>query len=100
MTNPERKAAAKVLQAMGHPVRLGVLEALRERSKTVNELVEELGCSQSMMSQQIQKLERYGLIASEKKGACKYCSLRNPDVLAVLNCIYGHLQRTLSGSIQ
>jgi len=96
MTNAERKIAAKVLQAMGNPIRLGVLEAIREQPKTVNQLVEELSCSQSMMSQQIQKLKHHGLVTSKKVRAYKYCSLRNPDVLSVLNCVYGHLQRTLS----
>ena len=100
MTESERDIAAKVLRAMGNPVRLGVLESLHDGSKTVGELIQELKCSQSTMSQQIKILEYHGLIASRKEGTHKYCSLRNRDVLAMLDCIHRHLYTYLSqGSI-
>jgi DNA-binding transcriptional ArsR family regulator len=99
VTESERKMAAKVLRAMGHPVRLGVLECLRDGPKTIGGLFRELGCSQSMMSQQIQNLEYHGLVASRREGAHKYCSLSNRDVLAMLDCLRRHLYNYLSGTV-
>ena len=94
----ERITAAKVLRAMGHPVRLGVLECLRDGPRTVTELFEALGCSQSMMSQQLRTLEYHGLISSRKEGVQKYCRLRNHDVLNMLECVHRHMHRYLSGA--
>ena len=99
MTVSERKTAAKVLRAMGHPIRLGILESLREGPRTVGELFAELGCSQSMMSQQLQTLEYHGLVASSREGTHKHCSLQNRDVLAMIECLQRHLHAYLSGGV-
>ena len=98
MKQEERSAAARVFRAMGHPVRLGILEVLRDGPKTVGELQRELGCSQSVMSQQLQTLEYHGLIASIREGSFKHCSLCNRDVLNMLECVRRHLHCYLSGS--
>jgi len=99
MNLSERETAAKVLRAMGHPIRLGILEALRDGPVTVGDLFAELGCSQSMMSQQLQTLEYHGLVASYREGTHKYCSLRNRDVLAMMECLRRHLHAYLSGGV-
>lgn len=97
MDRTERETAAKVLRAMGHPVRLGVLDVLRDGPKTVGELHRELECSQSMMSQQLQTLEYHGLIESRKEGTQKFCALRNRDVLKMIECLRKHLCHYLAG---
>lgn len=91
----ERELAATVLRAMGHPMRLGVLDVLRHGPRTVTALYQELGCSQSMMSQQLQILERSGLVASRREGTSKVCRLQNRDVLRMLACVRRHLHATL-----
>lgn len=58
-------------------VRLGVLEALRDGPRTVSDLFEELRCSQSMVSQQVQIVECHGLTASHRDGARRICLLCN-----------------------
>ena len=63
---------------MGPPIRLEVLDCLRESEKTVGELKQELRCSQSMMSHQLQILEQCGLVASRRKGPQTHCSLSRP----------------------
>lgn len=98
MDRSELAIAAKVLRAMGHPIRLGVLGCLRDGPMTVSDLFEALGCSQSMMSQQIQILEYHGLVRSRREGTHKYCSLSNRDVLAMLECLRRHLHTYLSGT--
>jgi ArsR family transcriptional regulator len=99
MKDHERQMGARVLKAMGHPIRLGVLDQLRQGEKTVGELQQELQCSQSMMSQQIQILEYHGLVSSRREATNKYCSLTNRDVLAMMACIQRHLHEYLSGTM-
>lgn len=96
MTAEERTMASEVLKAMAHPVRLGVLEVLAEGERTVTELYEELGCSQSMMSQQLKILCQQKLICIRKEGIQKYCALCNRDFLKVFTCMHTHLRKYLN----
>ncbi len=95
MSRLELEAGAKVLQALSHPVRLGVLQQLVDGEQSVSALYRELDCSQSMMSQQLGILERQGLIKTRKEGTIKYCSLGNPDFLNLFHCLRGHLHEVL-----
>ncbi|MCK5804982.1 MAG: helix-turn-helix transcriptional regulator [Lentisphaeria bacterium] len=97
MTANERDVASRVLRAMGHPVRLGILDVLRDGPKTVTELFQELGCTQSSMSLQLQTLEASGLVSSRREGAFKHCTLRNRDVLNMMECLRLHLHTYLTG---
>jgi len=96
MVPEERNIAADVLKAMAHPVRLGVIEVLAGGEKTVTELYTVLGCSQSMMSQQIKILCQQKLVAIRKVGTQKYCSLCNRDFLKLFDCMHMHLRKFLS----
>jgi ArsR family transcriptional regulator len=91
----QREAGARVLRALAHPVRLGVLQVLSQGERTVTDLYQELGCSQSMMSQQLGILERQGLIRTRREGTTKHCALRNPDFLKLFACLRNHLQVVL-----
>lgn len=92
----ERECAAEVLKALAHPVRLGVVELLAEGEKTCTQLYEELGCSQSMMSQQLKILCQQGLVSIRKEGVQKYCALQNPDFLKLFDCMHKHLRTFLN----
>jgi len=95
MNNQEREMTAEVLKAMAHPVRLGVIELLADGEKTCTELFEQLGCSQSMMSQQLKILCQQGLVAIRREGTLKYCTLQNPDFLKLFDCMHKHLRTFL-----
>ena len=96
MISEERKIAADVLKALAHPVRLGVVEILADGERTVTQLYEELGCSQSMMSQQLKILCQQKLVTIRKDGTQKYCSLSNRDFLKLFDCMHKHLRQFLS----
>lgn len=95
MNQQERDHAAEVLKALAHPIRLGVIERLAGGEKTCTQLYEELGCSQSMMSQQLKILSQQGLIAIRREGTVKYCALQNPDFLKLFDCMHKHLRTFL-----
>ena len=96
MSPEERNVASEVLKAMAHPIRLGVVEVLAFGEKTVTELYTELGCSQSMMSQQLKILCQQRLISIRKDGTQKYCSLCNRDFLKLFDCMHKHLRTFLN----
>ena len=95
MNNREREITAEVLKAMAHPVRLGVIELLADGEKTCTELFEQLGCSQSLMSQQLKILCQQKLVSIRKEGTQKYCALQNPDFLKLFDCMSKHLRTFL-----
>lgn len=95
MNQEERNLAAEVLRALAHPVRLGVIEILAAGERTCTELYEALGCSQSLMSQQLKILCQQGLIVVRKEGTQKYCALQNRDFLKLFDCMHSHLRTFL-----
>lgn len=95
MIRQEREAAAMVLKALAHPVRLGAIELLAKREMTVMELYEALECSQSVMSAQLTVLRTQGLISMRREGNQKYCSLRNRDFLRLFTCLNSHIHNVL-----
>ena len=96
MVPEERNVAADVLKALAHPIRLGVIEVLAGGEKTVTELYETLGCSQSMMSQQLKILCQQKLVTIRKEGTQKYCGLCNRDFLKLFDCMHLHLREFLN----
>jgi ArsR family transcriptional regulator len=87
----------EVLKGLAHPIRLGVLELLSEyEERTVTQLYEELGCSQSMMSQQVKILCQQKLVEIRKEGTQKHCRLANPDLTKLFDCMHRHLRQFLN----
>lgn len=91
MTTEQRERTARVLQALAHPLRLQILQELSVKEVNASRLLERLGCSQSMLSQQLKLLEYQGLIESRKDGISKICRIRNPKILDLFACLKQHL---------
>jgi len=91
MKNGNRQLAARILQALGHPLRLGAVQELQHGEKTFKDLQTALDCGQSMLSQQLKILEQYGLIQTRKEGTLKFCRLANPELLKLFACLDRHI---------
>ena len=59
---------AEFCKAMGNPTRLQILHILRDRPMTVNEITNELGRSQSMISRQLSVLRSVGVVIAKRNG--------------------------------
>ncbi len=91
MSNLDLEVAAEIIKAMAHPVRLGVIQLLAKGDCTVTELFQALGCSQSLMSRQLQRLREAKLIRMTRDGQSKRCSLANRDFLNLFSCLEQHI---------
>ena len=69
---------------LGHPVRVRVLELLRERERSVGELQAALGVDSSGTSQHLGALRRQGLLESRKDGTSVYYRVKDPRTFALL----------------
>lgn len=62
------------------PVRLEILDILRNGEKSVNELVQLTGLNQSNVSQHLQIMKDRGILKIEKKGNYVFYSVANPKI--------------------
>ena len=71
---------AEMCKVFTSPVRLEILDMLRNGKKTVNELVELIGLNQSNVSQHLQIMKDKGILRTEKKGNYVFYSITNPKI--------------------
>jgi ArsR family transcriptional regulator len=78
---------ADVFKAMGHPIRLGIIEMLAEGEKCVCEIVELMGTDISNISKHLSQLKRNGVVADRKEGLKVYYRINMPCVLEFAHCV-------------
>jgi DNA-binding transcriptional ArsR family regulator len=71
---------AQVFSALGHPVRLAMLELLREGEACVCHIQSVLGLRQAYASQHLNILRQVGLVDSRKEGTRVYYDLVSPGL--------------------
>ncbi len=88
---------ADLFKAMGHPVRIRILELLRDGERSVSDLQAELGTEMSSVSQQLAILRNRGLVSGRREGTTVYYSVVDPQVFDLLDTARAMFQRQLSG---
>lgn len=82
---------ADFFRALGHPVRIRLVEELGQGERTVAELQQALGIPQPLVSQQLAVLRGRELVSTRKAGANVVYALRDPllvELLAVARRIF------------
>jgi DNA-binding transcriptional ArsR family regulator len=80
--------AAGLLKAMANPVRLRVLCQLAEGEKSVGELEQVAGVSQSALSQHLALLRQRGLVKPRRAGQTIFYALAGAEAPALLAALY------------
>ena len=79
---------AGILRVIGHPLRIQVIDALRETNElTVNELCRRLSVDQSLLSQHLAKMKLKGVLSNRREGRNIFYSLKLKEVLKVMDCM-------------
>jgi len=78
---------SEALKSLAHPVRLKVLCAVVDREKTVSELTEFGGISQSAMSQFLIRLKAEGVLSSRRKGNFVFYTLTNQKLKSLIHAL-------------
>lgn len=76
-----------LLKALSHPRRLMVMGHLLQGPKTVSELVELCGISQSQMSSFLVRMAAEGLVSAQKQGKFKAYSVADARLLTLMRAI-------------
>jgi DNA-binding transcriptional ArsR family regulator len=77
----------QLLKVLSHPVRLAILDILREGEYCVCHIETHLGCRQSYISQQLALLRSVGLIQDRREGWNIFYRVSDPRVYAALDAI-------------
>jgi len=76
---------AKVFSALSDPIRLEIIEFLRDGEKCVCEITPHLKLLQPVVSRHLKILKSAGLVKRRKKGTWHMYSVTNPEVYAVID---------------
>ncbi len=80
---------AEVFKAIGHPLRLGVVEFLEGGEKCVCEIVEHVGTGMSNVSKHLSVLRKAGIVADRRDGLRIMYRLTMPCTLDFVSCVEG-----------
>ena len=78
---------AALCHTLAHPVRLRILNALMDREKSVNQLVELVGAPQGNVSQHLAVLRERNIVTTRREGVSIYYSITNPKIIKACNLI-------------
>ena len=76
--------SAKILKALGHPIRYKIVKFLLDEPKCVCNLTENVEFSQSNLSQHLKILKEAGLLESEKVGLNVHYRISSMKVKAII----------------
>ena len=89
---------AAFFRVLGHPVRVRILQLLRESERSVGALQEELELDSSGTSQHLAALRQQGVLESRRAGTSVYYRIRDPRVSQLLAVAKQILTSALSDS--
>ena len=85
--NALRQYKASVFQALSHPTRLQILEALKGGELSVSAILTRVGLEQGNVSQHLATLRSRGLVVNRKEGNQVFYAVRDPLLFEVLEIV-------------
>lgn len=82
-------AIVEELKALAHPLRLRMLESLREGERNVGEIEDATGIGQPALSQQLGVLRKAGLVETRKEAKLVYYRLAEDQIGKLADLIGG-----------
>lgn len=92
------KVKADFLKALGHPIRLKIVEALKHGEKSVGGLVKQLEVEQSSLSRHLLALRNAGILKSRQERTTVYYGIRDYGIFHVLRPIAMMLRKKFKES--
>jgi ArsR family transcriptional regulator len=82
--DPVYVVKARMFRTLGHPVRIRILELLRDGERSVGDVQLELNLDSSGTSQHLSALRQLGLLDSHRVGTSVFYSIADPRVTELL----------------
>lgn len=97
--NNKNKLKAKIFNALSEPVRLEIIEFLREGEKCVCEIIPHVNLIQPLVSRHLKILKECGLVKDRKDGNRRLYSVTDPRIFDVIDSVSSELVDVLSNRI-
>ena len=95
----QNRFKSTIFHALADPVRLEILEFLRDGEKCVCEIVPHLNLIQPVVSRHLKILKDSGLVADRKDGNKRLYSVTFPEIYTILDDVTPELASALSKKI-
>jgi ArsR family transcriptional regulator len=84
---------AKIVQAIGHPLRLEIIDFLKNGEQCVCDIAERVGSERSNVSKHLSLMVNAGVLEHRKEGLKVIYKLKCPCILDFFDCISGVLKQ-------
>ncbi len=99
MNTPLRHFKAQIFQALAHPTRIAIVEALRDGEVSAGTLMLQLEVEQANLSQHLAVLRTKQVVVGRKAGNQVYYTLRDPVLVDVLDLLKQYFNAHLQQSV-
>ena len=89
---------AEIVKAAAHPIRLAVIDCLRDGERCVCEITKEVDAERSNVSRHLALMTKAGLLDNRKDGLMVLYKLRTPCILNFIECVDRCLTQNLKDS--
>jgi len=86
---------AEMIQATGHPIRLAIIDFLKDGEQCVCDIATHVGAQRSNVSRQLSVMLKAGVVEYRKEGLRAMYSLKTPCILAFLACVSDALRERI-----
>ena len=94
------KMRSDIAQAIGHPIRMAIVDFLKDGEKCVCEVSERLGSQRSNISRHLSVLQKAGLISGRKDGLWMRYSLSHSELDCLIGCVDKIVRKNLDEDMQ
>ena len=98
MSEELRRFKADIFQALAHPTRIALVEALRDGERSAGDLTVQLRIEPANASQHLAVLRSKQVVVNRKEGNQVFYSLRDPVLSDVLDLLKRYFYVQLSGT--
>ena len=78
---------AEIVQAAGHPIRLAIIDFLKDGEQCVCDIAAHVGAQRSNVSRHLAVMLNAGIVDCRKDGLKMIYSLKTPCILNFLSCV-------------
>jgi len=98
MTDREKlrlRMKAEIFKAIGQPIRIGIIEILRERELPVGQIAYQVGTDASTVSKHLSLLRKLGIVVDRKEGGKIFYQTTVHQLVDYLKCFDGTVLKRL-----
>jgi len=95
----QNKFKAKIFKALSDPVRIEILEFLRDKEKCVCKIVPHLDLIQPVVSRHLKILKNCGMVTKRKEGNKRFYSIAEPQIFKIIDTLTPEIMNSLTQNI-